>query len=86
MIRINLLPQELRKEKMNAMRIPYSSLVILAGVLFLLLTFFFYGDYLRARSTYKSVQKEWARVNPSMAILNGKTDPNGGGRRGHDSR
>ena len=69
MIKINLLPQELRKKKTNAMRIPYGPLVILAGVLFLLMTFFFYGDYLRARSTYKSVQKEWTRLNPSMAQL-----------------
>ena len=69
MIKINLLPQELRKKKTNAMRIPYGPLVILAGVLFLLMTFFFYGDYLRARSAYKSVQKEWARLNPSMAQL-----------------
>ena len=69
MIKINLLPQELRKEKMNAMRIPYIPLVILAGVLFFLMTFFFYGDYLRARSAYESVRKEWARVNPSMAQL-----------------
>lgn len=69
MIRINLLPQELRKRDANATRIPYVPLAILAGVLFLLLTFFFYGDYLKARSTYKSVQKEWAKVNPLMAEL-----------------
>jgi hypothetical protein len=69
MIKINLLPQELRKEKTNAMRIPYIPLAILAGVLFLLMTFFFYGDYLRARSTYNSVRNEWAKLNPSMAQL-----------------
>lgn len=69
MIKINLLPQELRKEKKNATRIPYVPLVILVGVLFLLLTLFFYGDYLRARSAYKIVQKEWARLNPLMAQL-----------------
>ncbi|MFA5159029.1 MAG: hypothetical protein WC484_00805 [Candidatus Omnitrophota bacterium] len=84
MIKINLLPQELRK-KMNAMRI-LSPLVILAAVLFLLATFFFYGDYFRARSVYKSVKKEWVRVNPAMAILNGKVYPNGGGREERDSR
>lgn len=69
MIRINLLPQELRKRKTNATHIPYIPLAILAGVLFLLMTFFFYGDYLRARSAYKNVQKEWARLNPSLAQL-----------------
>lgn len=69
MIKVNLLPQELRKGDANAVRIPYIPLAILAGALFLLLTFFFYGDYLRARSTYKSIQKEWQKVNPLMAEL-----------------
>ncbi|MEI7751400.1 MAG: hypothetical protein WCJ71_04830 [Candidatus Omnitrophota bacterium] len=69
MIKINLLPLELRKGKTRASSIPYIPLAILAGVLFLLLTFFFYGDYLRARSTYKKVQLEWSRLNPSMAQL-----------------
>lgn len=69
MITINLLPQELRKERKTSMRIPYIPLVILAGILFLLLTLFFYGDYLKARSAYKIVQTEWARLNPLMAQL-----------------
>ncbi|MFA7255579.1 MAG: hypothetical protein WC133_05735 [Candidatus Omnitrophota bacterium] len=69
MIRINLLPQELRKRKKTVVRIPYLPFAILGGVLFLLLTFFFYGDYLRARITYNHVRKEWAKLNPSMAQL-----------------
>ncbi len=69
MITINLLPQELRKMKKSATSIPYIPLVILAGVLFLLMTFFFYGDYLRARSAHKIVQKEWVRLNPFLAQL-----------------
>ncbi len=69
MIKINLLPQELREGSSTAPRIPYIPLAILAGVLFLLMTFFFYGDYLRARSAYKSVRKEWTRLNPLMAQL-----------------
>ncbi len=69
MIKINLLPAELRKRKKSTTRIPYIPLVILAGVLFLLMTFFFYGDYLKARSAYQSVQKEWTRLNPLMAQL-----------------
>ena len=69
MIKINLLPQELRKRKARVTPIPYIPLVVLGGVLFLLMTFFFYGDYLRARSAYKSVRKEWARLNPSMVQL-----------------
>ncbi len=69
MIKINLLPQELRKRKKTTTRLPYIPFAILAGVLFLLLTLFFYGDYLRARSAYKTVQKEWARLNPLMSQL-----------------
>ncbi len=69
MITINLLPQELREKKSSALRIPYGPLAILAGVLFLLMTFFFYGDYLRARSAFNRVQKEWARLNPELAQL-----------------
>jgi hypothetical protein len=69
MIKINLLPQELRKGKATASRIPYIPLIILAGVLFLLMTFFFYGDYLRVRSAYKRVRKEWAMLSPSLMQL-----------------
>jgi hypothetical protein len=69
MIKINLLPQELLKGKTNAPRIPYIPLALLVGVLFLLLTFFFYGDYLRARSAYERVHKEWVKVSPLMAQL-----------------
>lgn len=69
MIQVNLLPPELRKEKTIGLRIPYIPLAVLGGVLFLLMTFFFYGDYLRARSAYNSVHKEWTRLNPLMAQL-----------------
>jgi hypothetical protein len=69
MIKVNLLPQELRKRKKSSTRIPYMPLFILGGVLFLLMTFFFYGDYIRARSAYKKVKKEWESLNPSMAQL-----------------
>ena len=69
MIKINLLPQELRKWKKNETNIPHVPLAILAGVLFLLLTLFFYGDYLKARSAHKIVQVEWERLIPLMAQL-----------------
>ncbi len=69
MIKINLLPHELRKAKTSATRVPYIPFAILGGVLFLLLTLFFYGDYLRARSSYQEVHKEWLRLNPLMGQL-----------------
>lgn len=69
MIKINLLPQELLKNKANATRIPYIPFALLAVVLFLLMTLFFYGDYLKARSTYGEVHREWVRLSPLMAQL-----------------
>lgn len=69
MIKINLLPLPLRRVKSKTPPVPYKPLGILAGVLFLLLTLFFYFDYLRARSTYATVSKEWKRLSPLMGQL-----------------
>ena len=69
MIKINLLPQELRKKKKSATRVPYIPLALLAGVLFLLMTCFFYVDYLKARSAYQRVHQDWVRLNPLMGQL-----------------
>jgi hypothetical protein len=69
MITINLLPPELRKKPKRTTYVPYVPLAILAGVLFLLMTFFFYADYLSARSAYKRVRREWVRLNPLMGQL-----------------
>lgn len=69
MIKINLLPQELRKNKKAPSRFPYIPLAILGGTLFLLLTFFFYGDYLKGRAAFKKVEKEWTVTNPLMGQL-----------------
>jgi signal recognition particle subunit SEC65 len=69
MIKINLLPQELRKGKKAPSRFPYIPLAILGGTLFLLLTFFFYCDFLKGRSAYRIVQKEWAVLSPLMGQL-----------------
>ena len=46
MITINLLPQEFRRTRKPTMAKPYLPLAILAGSLFMLLTLFFYADYL----------------------------------------
>ena len=69
MIKINLLPIELRKANKKAVPIPYLPLVILAGMLFLLLTLFFYVDYIGARTAYLKVRREWVRLSPLMAQL-----------------
>jgi Tfp pilus assembly protein PilN len=69
MIKINLLPIECRKANKKASPIPYLPLIILGSVLFLLLTLFFYVDYLSTRTAYVKVRKEWIRLSPLMAQL-----------------
>lgn len=69
MIRINLLPIELRQAHKKASPIPYLPLIVLAGGLFLLLTLFFYVDYLNTRASYVKVRQEWVRLSPLMSQL-----------------
>lgn len=69
MIQVNLLPQDLRKKNVSSARMRFMPFVILGGVLFLLMTLFFYFDYLHVRSAYRSVHGEWSRLNPLMAQL-----------------
>lgn len=69
MIKINLLPLQLRKVKGKTPPVQYIVLGILASILFFLLTLFFYGGYLKARSAYGVVYAEWKRLSPLMANL-----------------
>lgn len=47
----------------------YVPLGILFGVLFLLLTLFFYVDYLRVKFAFDGVYKEWKKLSPQMQEL-----------------
>ncbi len=69
MIGINLLPIELRKANKRVTPVPYLPLIILVVGLFMLLTLFFYAEFLRARTTYLKVRNEWVRLRPLMAEL-----------------
>ncbi|MGI6241374.1 MAG: hypothetical protein ACOYJW_05535 [Candidatus Omnitrophota bacterium] len=69
MITINLLPQEFRRTRKPTMARPYLPLAILAGSLFMLLTLFFYADYLKAKGAYDSVHSEWMKLSPQMQQL-----------------
>lgn len=69
MIKINLLPLQLRKSKASTTRIPYIPFAVLGGGLFVILTLFFYTDFLKARSSYQKVHAEWIRVSPVMGQL-----------------
>jgi len=48
---------------------PYLPLAILAGSLFMLLTLFFYADYLKAKGAYDSAYSEWMQFSPQMQQL-----------------
>lgn len=69
MITINLLPLEYRKAKKSTNALPYVPLAILFAVLFLLLTGFFFADYLKAKSAHEAVYNEWLQLRPQMQQL-----------------
>jgi len=69
MIKINLLPIQLRKPKTKVTMMPYMAIVVLAAVLLLLLTLFFFVDYLKVKKSYELVYREWQQVSPQMARL-----------------
>lgn len=69
MIKINLLPAQYRREKKNASPVPYLSVLFLVAGLFVLLTLFFFIDYLKVKTSHGVVSKEWQRFNPQMAQL-----------------
>lgn len=69
MITINLLPPEYKRKKRTAGPVPYIPLVILFGVLFFLLTLFFFADYLKTKSAYDRIWKEWEQISPQMQQL-----------------
>ncbi len=59
MIHINLLPQDLRQKEMTPTTVRWEPFAILFAVLFLLLTVFFYSDYLDVRAVHKTIRDEW---------------------------
>ncbi len=69
MIKINLLPTELRMRKKIRLNIPYIPLIVLGVVLFLAITVILYIDFLATKSQYQKVQAEWQRLSPQMGQL-----------------
>lgn len=70
MITINLLPAEYRTAKRRGTTArPYIPIAILVAALLLLLTLFFYADFLKVKSSYERVRKEWIRFAPQMKHL-----------------
>lgn len=69
MIKINLLPPQLRKQKTQTPRLPYIPVALLGAGLFFILTFFFYADFIRARSSYERLRQDWLRIGPTLSQL-----------------
>lgn len=69
MITVNLLPKEYRSTKKKNLATPYIPLAVLFGALFIILTLFFYVDYLTTKSAYDGVYKQWLQLNPQMKAL-----------------
>lgn len=69
MITINLLPEEYKSKKRATTLKPYLPLAFLLGIIFLLLTLFFYVDYLKTLKAYGLVRKEWEQLSPQMKQL-----------------
>jgi len=70
MIKINLLPEELRaREKNETTEIPKAKLIIAIAILFVLVTVFFYFDFHASGSKLRKMDKQWAEFQPQAQIL-----------------
>ena len=72
MISINLLPEEFRvkkKRKSDGEQKPYLKLAAGGVVLFLIMTGYFYIDFLIASSRLKKVEKDWLAAQPQATEL-----------------
>lgn len=71
MLSINLLPEEFRvKVKAPTPEIPALKIAVAAGVLFSIVTLFFYFDYLGSQGKLKKLDAEWKVVQPQAQELN----------------
>ena len=69
MITINLLPQEFRTHEKKSFKIPALKWVAGAGVLFSILTLYFYFDFLGSRGRLKHLEDEWKVIQPQSVQL-----------------
>lgn len=71
MIEINLLPEEFRvREKKEKTEIPKKKLLIGGAALFSLFTISLFIDYRGSVSKLRSLEKQWAVVQPQAQVLN----------------
>ena len=69
MITINLLPEEFRAAEKKSSKYPVIPIAIGAGVLFILLTIFFYFDYISANISLNKLNKESVTILPQSQRL-----------------
>ena len=69
MITINLLPEEFRVKQKSAETVPTKKLAIAGGILFGVLTLFFFFDFLMAQGRLKKLENEWAALQPKSREL-----------------
>ncbi len=71
MISINLLPEEFRikKKKASGDQKPYLKLAVGGAILFMIMTGYFYIDFLIASSRMKKLESDWLAVQPKAAEL-----------------
>lgn len=69
MIQINLLPDEFRVKHRTLPNVPTIKLAIAGGVLLVLLTTYFYIDFMIASSSLKKIEAEWDKISPEAVIL-----------------
>jgi hypothetical protein len=69
MITINLLPEEFRVKEKTQSKYPVKQIAMGAGVLFAVLTVFFYIDFVFANFSLKKLQKESADILPQQQQL-----------------
>lgn len=74
MITINLLPPEFKVTEKKAGKIPGMKFLILGAVLFVLLTSFFYFDFLGSALKLTGMEKEWKQLEPQSVAVRALKD------------
>ncbi len=69
MIKVNLLPEEFRIVHKSPNQFPVMRVSILVGIFFMILTVFFYFDYLHASKELKTLTATWTTLQPQSAQL-----------------
>ena len=70
MIQVNLLPEEFRVVEKKQMDLPILKIGIAAAALFVLLTIFFYIDFVFVSAKLHKIEVGWKKIQPEFVALN----------------